>query len=72
MKTISFLSLTSLAGLLAFLGGLAFNLGALPLFASAAIALLLLQWAGDYRHRRDYAAGTAIALRRSQSLPLAA
>jgi hypothetical protein len=72
MKTISFLSLTSLAGLVAFAGGLTLNLGALPLFAVSAVTLLSLQWAGDYRARRDYAAGTTIALQRRQPLPLAA
>lgn len=72
MKTISILSLTSLAGLLAFIGGLALDLAPLPLFATAAIALFLLLCAGDYRVRRDYAACTTIALRRNQILPLAA
>ncbi len=72
MKAISLLSLTSLAGLFAFIGGLALNLAALPLFATAATALFLLLCAGDYRVRRDYAACTTIALRPTHVLPLAA
>ncbi|MBI5691913.1 MAG: hypothetical protein HZC55_17670 [Verrucomicrobia bacterium] len=72
MKTITLCSLTSLAGLVAFAAGLAFNLGALPLFAAAVAALVLLTWVHDYQPRRDYAAGTTIALRPTQALPLAA
>jgi hypothetical protein len=72
MKLDSLLSLASLAGLSALSGGIALDLAALPLFATAAIALFLLLCTGDYRPRRDYAASTTIALRRSQPLPLAA
>jgi len=72
MKLVSLLSFSSLAGTLAFVGGLALNFAALPLFGAAAAALLLLIWAGDYQSRRDYAACTSIALRRCHALPLAA
>ncbi len=72
MKLVSILSISSLALTAAFLGGLALNLAVQPLFASAASTLLLLNWASDYRVRRDYAACTTIALRRCQPLPLAA
>lgn len=72
MKTVSVFSLLSLVGTLAFAAGLALDFAALPLFASASVALVLLTWAGDYRGRRDLAAGTTIALRPAQTLPLAA
>jgi hypothetical protein len=72
MKLVSIFSITSLASTLAFGVGLACNVAALPLFATAAAALLLLTWAGDYRTPRDYAACTAIARRSCHPLPLAA
>ena len=65
-------SFTSLAGVVAFAAGLAFNFAALPLFAAATAALVLLTWATDHQPPRDYAACTTIALRRGQALPLAA
>ncbi len=72
MKTVSLCSLAGLAGTLAFAGGLALNVAALPLFAGAIAALVLLLWAGDYRPRRDLAVGTTIALPPAHPLPLAA
>jgi hypothetical protein len=72
MKIVSILSISSLALTAAFVGGLALNFAVQPLFAAAAVTLLLLNWAGDYRVRKDYAACTAIALRPCQALPLAA
>lgn len=72
MKTVSVFSLVSLAGTIAFAAGLALNLAALPLFAIATAALVLLTWVGDYRPRRDLAVGTTIALPAAHALPLAA
>jgi hypothetical protein len=72
MKLISFLSIASLASVVAFAAGLAFNVAALPLFATTAATLVMLTAVADYRAPRDYAACTTIALRRCQVLPLAA
>jgi len=72
MKFVSIFSIASLASLLAFTAGLAFNTAAMPLFALAVAALVLLTWANDYRAPHDYAACTTIALRPCQALPLAA
>jgi hypothetical protein len=72
MKLISLFAITSLTSVVAFAAGLASNVAALPLFAVAAAALVLLTVVSDYRARRDYAACTSIALRRCQALPLAA
>lgn len=72
MKTISLCSAASLAGLIASAAGLAFNLGTLAIFAATIAALVLLTWIHDYQAPRDYAAGTTIALRPRQVLPLAA
>jgi len=72
MKLVSIFSIASLAGVLAFSAGLAFNVAALPLFAAAAAALVLLTLVSDYRTPRDYAACTTIALRPCHPLPLAA
>jgi hypothetical protein len=72
MKLVSIFSFLSLASTLAFSAGLAFNVAALPLFAMATAAFVLLTWVNDYRAPRDYAACTTIALRPCQPLPLAA
>jgi len=72
MKTVSILSITSLATTLAFVTGLVFNVAVLPLFGAAAGALLLLTWAIDYRAPSDYAACATAAVRRRSALPLAA
>ncbi len=72
MKTVSILATASLATTLAFVLGLAFNVAVLPLFGAAAVALLLLTWAVDYRAPSHYAASATAAVRRRQALPLAA
>lgn len=71
MKLVSVLTASALVSVVAFIAGLSFGFGALPLFSIATSTLVLLTGASDYAPRRAYGMST-LAQSRSELSPLAA